>query len=192
MTQIHVGKYEASKTSLGDLEDIYVQTQFFNSDMIAKWRFGWLEEAKCLDEQVPVEEFYKTEYYLNDCEDDAMRRKKYIKKDVANVCASCPVASECVSYSIWEENILGRLDLGINNFSKTTILRFGYKHSFPQERETLSNLLTNHRVSMIDYPKYVKSWIVLKRKIGMNVCILDQVKDMVVKNNKILFRKDSL
>lgn len=192
MTQIDYrsNKYDASKNSIGELEDIYVQTQFFNSDMIAKWRFGWLEEAKCLDEQVPVEEFYRTEEWYNS--DASMRRRKYIKKDVANVCATCPVASECVSYSIWEENILGRLDLGINNGCSASILRFGYKHSFPQERETLSNLLTNHRVSLMDYPKYVKSWIVLKRKIGMNVCILDQVKDMVVKNNKILFRKDSL
>ena len=45
MTQIDYrsNKYDASKNSIGELEDIYVQTQFFNSEMIAKWRFGWLE-----------------------------------------------------------------------------------------------------------------------------------------------------
>ncbi len=165
-----INKLEPQRMSDDNFENIYDQTKFFNTAPVVKWLASWLPQAACLNNpDVNVKDFFTTETIS----EDRVARKKKVSLKLASVCLGCPVAAQCLTNSLWQESTLARLDTQFTcgNHQASVLYRYGFYHSFPQEREYLSNVLQKSRVTFMDYHQYIESWVKFRRCLPLNICL---------------------
>lgn len=169
-------------------EDIYRKTKLFTNKNVQKWYRGWIGDAECSKPEYNIDDFYKTEHPQPD---GAMFRAQRIPLAASNACGVCPVAAECVTWSLWQESVLSLVDLALIDSQpdgKAELVGYGYKHSFPQERRDLISVFQNGRISLLDYGRYVPQFIEFRRGLDMNICYaLDRDFVISLKSNRLVF-----